>query len=81
MGSTISELSLLSFGSFHPEMGQTYIPWAPFQVSPLPQEVELPSLCLSLRPAGVVGLDARLGNVGVIPRAMETGHLDDEGHW
>lgn len=41
----------------------------------------LPTLCLSLRPAGVVGLYARLGNVGVIPRAMDTGHLDDEGHW
>lgn len=26
-------------------------------------------------------LDDRLGSVGVIPRAMGTGHLDDEGPW
>lgn len=31
-------------------------------------------LCLSLRPVEAVGLDARLGSVGIIPRAMGTGH-------
>lgn len=60
-------------------MAQTYIPRALLQVFPLSQEMALPPLCLSLKPAGLVGLDARLGSVGVIPRAMGTGNLDEEG--
>lgn len=60
-------------------MAQTFVPRALLQVFPLPQEMALSPLCMSLRPAGVVGLEARLGSVGIIPRAMGTGRLDEEG--
>ena len=70
VGSASSGMSLLPFRRPHAETAQTLCPQGSPPGFPTPPRDGTAPLCLSWRPVGGVGSDARLGSVRIIPEAV-----------